>query len=66
MVSVPTSLNRVPLFTPAVKLPIVGLHKIYYDTVGEIIMTPTIEHAKALYEVVHRLLLWMLHWLQTT
>ncbi len=34
----------------AVNLPIVGLHKIYYDTVGTIIMTPTIEHAKALYE----------------
>ncbi len=42
--------EQVAAIHAAVKLPIVGLHKIYYDTVGEVIMTPTIEHAKALYE----------------
>lgn len=40
----------------AVDLPIIGLHKIMYEGMDDLIMTPTLEHAKALWEAGARII----------
>ena len=48
--------EQVKAIHEAVDLPIIGLDKIYYDTMDRLIMTPTIEHAKALWEAGARII----------
>ena len=48
--------EQVKAIHEAVDLPIIGLDKIYYDTMDRVIMTPTIEHAKALWEAGARII----------
>lgn len=48
--------EQVKAIHEAVDLPIIGLDKIYYDNMDYLIMTPTIEHAKALWEAGARII----------
>ena len=48
--------EQVKAIHEAVNLPIIGLHKIKYDCLDDVIMTPTIEHAIALWEAGARII----------